>query len=155
PTLRVLLGGPAESLSWNWDATHGALRLELDSLSAFFLLPVLGLAALAAVFGGDYLLAVRDAKNLGSPWFFFNAFVAGMVMVLVARTVLVFLVAWVAMSITAYFLVTFEHEKAEVRQAGSIYLIATHLGVIFLFIVFLLLGRHAGSLEFEAFRSMP
>src|SRR5439155_746190 len=89
------------------------------------------------------------------PWLFFNAFVAGMVMVLVARTVLVFLVAWEVMSIAAFCLVTFEHEQADVRQAGWIYLIATHLGVIFLFIVFLCLGRHAGSLEFDAFRSMP
>lgn len=155
PTLRVLLGGPADSLNWNWDATHGAFRLEVDSLSAFFLLPVLGLSVLAAVYGGDYLLGVRHIKSLGSPWFFFNAFVAGMVMVLVARTVLIFLVAWEVMSIAAFCLVTFESEKADVRQAGWIFLIAAHLGVIFLFIVFLLLGRHAGSLEFDAFRSMP
>ena len=56
------------------------------------------------------------------------------------------------MSVAAFFLVTFEHEKAEVRQAGWIYLIATHLGVVFLFLAFVLLGRNAGSLEFEAFR---
>src|SRR5262249_14191397 len=51
--------------------------------------------------------------------------------------------------------VTFEHEKAEVRRAGWVYLIATHLGVAFLFLTFVLLGRSAGSLEFSAFRSMP
>ena len=55
------------------------------------------------------------------------------------------------MSISAFFLVTFEHEKAEVRRAGWVYLVATHLGVAFLFATFVLLGRHAGSLEFEAF----
>ena len=53
----------------------------MDALSAFFLLPVLGLSALAAVYGGDYLLAYRHEKSLGSPWFFFNLFVAGMVLV--------------------------------------------------------------------------
>src|SRR5262249_11739056 len=42
-----------------------------------------------------------------------------------------------------------------VRKAGWVYLIATHLGVAFLFLAFLLLGRNAGSLEFEAFRAMP
>ena len=55
------------------------------------------------------------------------------------------------MSISAYFLVTFEHEKAEVRRAGWVYLVATHLGVAFLFATFVLLGRNAGSLEFDAF----
>ncbi len=154
PALRVLLGGASEGLRLPWDVAHGVFSVEIDPLSAFFLLPVLGLSALAAVYGGDYLLAYRKEKSLGSPWFFFNLFVAGMVMVLIARTVLLFLVAWEVMSIAACCLVIFEHEKAEVRQAGWIYLIATHLGVIFLFITFMLLGRHAGGLEFRDFQAM-
>jgi hydrogenase-4 component B len=155
PTLRVLQGGSPESLQFAWDAAHGSFVVEVDALSAFFLLPVLGLSALAAVYGGDYLLAYRHRKVLGSPWFFYNLFVAGMVMVAVARTAFLFLVAWEVMSIAAYCLVIFEHEKAEVRKAGWVYLIATHLGVAFLFVAFVLLGRNAGSLEFAAFRAMP
>jgi hydrogenase-4 component B len=155
PTLRVLLSGTPESLCLTWDAAHGAFCVEVDALGAFFLLPVLGLSALAAVYGSDYLLAYRYQKSLGSPWFFFNVFVAGMVLVVVARTAFLFLLAWEIMSLAAWFLVTFEQEKAEVRRAGWIYLIATHLGVAFLFLAFLLLGRHAGSLEFEAFHRMP
>jgi formate hydrogenlyase subunit 3/multisubunit Na+/H+ antiporter MnhD subunit len=142
-------------LRFAWDASHGAFSVEVDALGAFFLLPVLGLSALAAVYGGDYLLGYRQEKSVGGPWFFFNLFVAGMVMVVVARTALLFLVAWEVMSVAAYCLVTFEHEKAEVRKAGWVYLIATHLGVASLFLSFMLLGRNAGSLEFEAFRAMP
>src|SRR5207302_11298887 len=126
-----------------------------DALTASSLLPVLGLSTLAAVYGGDYLLAYRHERSLGSPWFFFNLFVAGMVMVVVARTAFLFLVAWEVMSVAAYFLVTFEHEKAEVRKAGWIYLIAAHLGVAFLLLAFVLLCRNQGSLEFDAFRRMP
>lgn len=155
PTLRVLLGGTPLSLDLAWDASHGAFRVELDALGAFFLLPVLGLSAVAAVYGGNYLLAFRHKKSLGGPWFFYNVFVAGMAMVVVARTAFLFLVAWEVMSIAAFCLVTFEHEKAEVRQAGWVYLIATHLGVVFLFLSFALLGYHAGSLEFASFRAMP
>jgi hydrogenase-4 component B len=155
PTVRILLGATPESLRLAWDGSHGPFCVEVDPLSAFFLLPVLGLSALAAVYGGDYLLAFRHEKSLGSPWFFFNTFVAGMVLVVVARTAFLFVVAWEVMSVAAYFLVTFEHEKAQVRKAGWVYLIATHLGVAFLFLAFVLLGRNAGSLEFEAFRTMP
>jgi hydrogenase-4 component B len=155
PTLRVLLGGAPESLRLSWDAPHGAFLVEIDPLSAFFLLPVLMLSALAAIYGGDYLHAYHRQKPLGLPWFFFNLFVAGMVMVVVARTAFLFLIAWEVMSVAAYFLVTFEHEKAEVCRAGWIYLIATHLGVAFLILCFALLSRNAGSLEFEAFREMP
>jgi hydrogenase-4 component B len=155
PTLQLLLGGPSQSLRLEWDAAHGVFALEIDSLSAFFLLPLLVLSGLAAVYGGNYLFAYRHEKNLGIPWFFYNLFVASMVLVLVARTVLLFLVAWEVMSVAAYFLVTMEHEKAEVRRAGWIYLIATHLGVIFLFSAFLLLAQHAGSSDFARFRAMP
>ena len=155
PTFRVLLGGPPESLCFAWDEAHGPFRVGLDGLSAFFLVPVLGLAVLAAVYGADYLLAYRRQKPLGGAWFFFNLFVAGMVGVVIARTVLLFLVAWEVMSLSAYCLVTFEHEKEETRRAGWVYLVATHLGVAFLFAAFLLLGRHAGSLDFEDFRRAP
>lgn len=155
PTLRVLGGGAPESFRLTWDASHGAFHIGLDALSAFFLLPVLLLSLLAAVYGGSYLLPYRGHKALGSFWLFFNLFVASMVMVLVARTAILFLLAWEVMSLSAYFLVTFEHEKEEVRQAGWIYLIATHLGVAFLIAVFVLIGRHAGSLDFDAWAIMP
>lgn len=155
PTLQILSGATAQSLRLAWDASHGAFSVSIDPLSAFFLLPVFGLSALAAVYGGNYLLAYRQKKSLGAPWFFFSLFVAGMAMVVIARTALLFLVAWEVMSIAAYCLVTFEHENPDVRKAGWIYLVATHLGVAFLFLAFLLLGRNAGGLEFEAFRTMP
>ncbi len=155
PALSVLGGGPPESVRLVWDAPHGSFAVGLDALSAFFLVPVLVLSALAAVYGGNYLLAFRGTKSLGVSWFFFNLFVAGMVLVVIARTVILFLMAWEVMSLSAYFLVTFEHEKAEVRRAGWIYLVATHLGVVFLFATFLLLSRQAGSLEFDSFQRMP
>jgi formate hydrogenlyase subunit 3/multisubunit Na+/H+ antiporter MnhD subunit len=155
PAGRVLVGGTPESLRWGWDIAHGAFCVKLDALGAFFLVPVLGLSTVAAVYGGNYLLAYRRVKPLGGAWFFFSLFVAGMEMVVIARTVLLFLVAWEVMSIAAYCLVTFEHEKGDVRRAGWVYLIATHLGVAFLLVAFVLLGSRAGSLEFEAFRGMP
>jgi formate hydrogenlyase subunit 3/multisubunit Na+/H+ antiporter MnhD subunit len=154
PALRGL-SGPPQSLYLPWDAPHGPFVVGIDALSAFFLVPVLGLSALAAVYGGSYLLPYRHTKSLGSAWFFFWAFVGGMVLVLVARTAVLFLMAWEVMSLSAYFLVTFEHEKAEVRRAGWIYLVATHLGVAFLIAAFALLGRQAGGLEFESFAAMP
>jgi hydrogenase-4 component B len=155
PTLRVLGGGPPEAVRLAWDASHGSFSIGLDALGAFFLLPVLVLSALAAVYGGNYLLAYRGRKSLGSSWFFYAMFVAGMVMVVASRTALLFLVSWEVMSLSAFFLVTFEHEKAEVRRAGWVYLVATHLGVAFLVGAFVLLGRYAGSLEFAAFESVP
>jgi formate hydrogenlyase subunit 3/multisubunit Na+/H+ antiporter MnhD subunit len=155
PALLTVGGGPPLSLSLAWDAAHGPFVVGLDALSAFFLVPVLVLSALAAVYGADYLLPYRRSKSLAAAWLFFAAFVGGMVLVLLARTAVLFLVAWEVMSLSAYFLVTFEHEKGEARRAGWVYLIATHLGVAFLIAVFALLGRQAGGLDFAAFAAMP
>ena len=124
-------------------------------LGAVFLVPVLSLTILTSVYGAAYLFSYRDKKSLGPPWFFFNLFVAGMALVLLARTVLLFLVAWELMSLAAFFLVTFEHEDEKVRRAGWVYLVATHLGVAFLLAAFLLLGSQARSLDFAAFRTIP
>ena len=151
PTLQVLLDGNSVSRVFAWDTAHGFFHVEIDPLGAAFLVPVLGLTILSAVYGADYLFVYRDRKSLGAPWFFFNCFVAGMALVLIARTTLVFLVAWEIMSVAAYFLVTLEHEKEEVRRAGWVYLVATHLGVAFLFAAFLLLGSRAGSQDFTMF----
>jgi formate hydrogenlyase subunit 3/multisubunit Na+/H+ antiporter MnhD subunit len=153
PTLRVLLDGGRESQVLPWDAVHGRFHVELDPLGAAFLLPILALSVISAVYGAKYLMAHRHKKSLGAPWFFFNTFIAGMTLVVIARTVLLFVFAWEVMSLTAFFLITFEHEDAGVRRAGWVYLVAAQLGVAFLLAAFMILGNHARSLEFAAFAS--
>lgn len=148
--LRGLLSGGLDSRRWPWPVPGGEFHVQLDALSAFFLIPIFLLAALAAVYGADYMMAYRDRKSLGPPWFFFNLFVAGMALVVVARHALLFMVAWEVMSVAAFFLVMFEHEKKDVRLAAWIYMVATHLGAAFLLGMFLFMGREAGSLDFDA-----
>ena len=130
---------------------YGAFYVEVDALSAFFLIPILGLSALAAIYGGEYLWGWREKKSLGASWFFFNLLVASMMMVVLARNGVLFLVAWEVMALASFFLVTFEDEKDSVREAGWTYLVASHLGTAFLLALFVLLGREAGSLDFDRF----
>src|SRR5512143_3532739 len=56
PAARVLLGAPSSAVRAAWNVPGGAFFVELDALSAFFLLPIIGLSALAAVYGSEYLL---------------------------------------------------------------------------------------------------
>lgn len=149
--IQVLCGSGTESLHLAWQVPYGAFFIEIDPLSAWFLLPILGLSALAAVYGAEYLMAYREKKLLGAPWFFFNLLAASMVMVVVARNGVLFLVSWEMMSLASFFLVTFEDEQESVREAGWTYLVATHLGTAFLLAMFVLLGRQAGSLDFDRF----
>lgn len=151
PVVRVLAGGAVVALRCAWEVPYGAFYIEMDALSAFFLLPILGLSALAAVYGAEYMLAYEGKKSLGAPWFFFNLLVASMVMVVIARNGVLFLVAWEVMALASFFLVTFESEQASVREAGWTYLVATHLGTAFLLALFVLLGRESGSQDFDKF----
>src|SRR5229473_3557709 len=151
PAIRVVLGAPSQSLRWAWDVPYGSFFLELDPVSGFFLIPVFALCALAAIYGAEYLEEYRGRKALAPPWFFFNLLVASMVVVMLARNGVLFLMAWEIMALSSFFLVTFEDEKESTRQAGWIYLVASHLGTAFLLALFILLGRANGSLDFDRF----
>ena len=150
PAIRVAFGGAApESLHLAWDVPYGSFFVEIDALSAFFLVPILGVSALAALYGGAYLRSQRQQRPLGAAWFFFNLLVASMAVVVVARNGVLFLLAWELMSLASFFLVTFEDEKESVCAAGWTYLVAMHLGTAFLLLLFLLLAQRTGSLDFD------
>jgi formate hydrogenlyase subunit 3/multisubunit Na+/H+ antiporter MnhD subunit len=132
-----------------WSVPLGSLNMELDPLSAIFTLVIGVVCSLAAIYGGQYLLPYAKQKNLGVSWFFFNLLVAGMLLVLVARNGVFFLFAWEIMSLAPFFLIMFDSEKTSVRRAGWTYLVAAHLGAIFLIALFVVLGRNNDSLDFD------
>ena len=151
PALGVLGGGASARLTFPWAVPAGELALGIDPLTAFFLVPLFVLAPLCAAYGFSYLRSHERRRALAPHALFLNVMVAAMAVVLVARHALLFLVAWEVMTLASYLLVTFEDEHAEARRAGWVYLVAAHLGVGFLVALFLILGRHAGSLGFAAF----
>jgi hydrogenase-4 component B len=156
PALDVLMSGATRSLRAAWSMPYGSFFIQLDPLSAFFLLPVFLLSALAAVYGGQYLMKYKDTKKLGFAWFYYAILVASMALVCVARNALLFLIAWEIMALASFFLVAFENEKAGVRRASWIYMVATHLGAACLLPMFLILGASSGSLDFDRFaHSLP
>ena len=83
-----------------------------------FLLPILALSALAALYGRGYLGAYRGRTAAGAAWLFFNLLVASMALVVLARNGVLFLVAWEVMALASFFLVMFEDEQRGVRDGG-------------------------------------
>jgi formate hydrogenlyase subunit 3/multisubunit Na+/H+ antiporter MnhD subunit len=106
PVINVLITGQAVSLTARWQVPFGAFNLEIDSLSAIFLILVFLICTIAAIYGCGYMAAYKT-KRLGIPAFFFNILAASMALVLTARNNILFLVAWEIMSLSSYFLVTF------------------------------------------------
>jgi hydrogenase-4 component B len=147
--LRALLAGRAESLRLPWAAPLGGLHFQLDALSALFLLPVLGLSGVAAVYGAEYQRGSLRPRAIGFSWFCYSLLIASMALVVVAADGVLFLVAWEVMALSSFFLVAFEHERWEVREAAWTYLIASHLGTAFIVAFFLILGAQAGSFDFD------
>lgn len=141
------LTGGATAVNLPWSVPGGRFALQLDPLAGFFLLPIFLLAALCAVYGVGYLAADRS-RLPGGHWFLFNLLAAAMALVVTAANAVVFLFAWELMSLASFFLVATEHRRKEVRRAAWLYLLATHCGTACLFVLFLLAGEAAGSLDF-------
>ena len=152
PAVNAALGAPAQSLRLAWPLPGAALALGLDPVSGFFLIPTLFVSGLAAVYGAGYL---RDSKRpVGAAWLSFNLLIASMMFVMLARNGVLFLISWEIMALASFFLVVFEHEDAAVREAGWIYLIATHLGSAFLLVMFVLLAEASGTYDFESWSKL-
>jgi formate hydrogenlyase subunit 3/multisubunit Na+/H+ antiporter MnhD subunit len=147
-----LRAGEAQSFLLPWSLPLGALRLGLDPLSAFFLLPLFLLGGLCALYGRGYL-GVRPRD--GASWSFYNLLLGAMAVVFTARDAVLFVMAWELMAVTSFALVVHERERDNVRHAGWIYLAASHLGLAALLAVFFGLSHAAGgSLDFARFRDV-
>lgn len=151
--IQIFISGQTACVSFPLSIPYASFSVELDFLSAFFLLPVLFLSALAAIYGAGYLKSWYGKKSIGTSWFFYNLLVASMIMVVIARNAVLFLFFWEVMTIASYFLVTFENEKTAARKAGLIYLAASQAGTMFLLALFILLGQGGGGpLDFNLFK---
>lgn len=147
----TLMTNKEYALEVPWDLPAGSFNLTIDSLSAFFLIPLFIVSLLSAIYGIEYLEEYRGKKNCGISWLFYNILVASMTLVVIAGNAILFLLAWETMSLASYFLVIFNKENDDVNYAGWLYLIATHIGTAFLIVYFLILGHYAGSFNFIDF----
>jgi hydrogenase-4 component B len=145
PAVLVLGGHRVAPLVLAVPAPSGPWVFGLDALSAAFLLVILGPGLANALFGARALASEGPARIL------FAVELAALALVVLARAVVPFLVAWEMMAVLAYFLVTFESDRAEVRRAGLVYLVATHVGTLALLALFAYWADVAGgALTFEA-----
>lgn len=149
--IAVLCGAKPAALVLSWPMPGGGIHLAMDRLSAYFLLPVFGVSALAGLYGRSYLSTQGEPANAAGSWFHLNVLTAAMALVVVARDGLLFLLAWEIMALAPFFLVVFEDRREATRHAAWIYLAATHLGTAFLLVLFVLLGSLAGTSDFAGF----
>jgi hydrogenase-4 component B len=143
-SLHALHSGVSSALSFLWWGS--TVRLEADALSAAFLLPLQVVAGLGCLYGSAYWPLDRARGGGRGLRCGFALLAAGMTMVFLARNGLLFLAAWELMATAAFFLVSTEHELPEVRRAGWIYLVSTHLGTLALVAMVALMALRGGGL---------
>lgn len=166
----VLLGvsGAAAVTAGGWvllgDLKHAQLlplglpwlhwHLRLDALSGFFF-SVVGLLLFAVSFyGPSYVRELEGGKQpLHVLGLFTGLFAAGMLLVLLADDAFVFMVAWELMSVSSYFLVTYQHQNAANRRAGFLYLLMAHVGALTILLGFGVLASFGGNFTFDAMRA--
>ena len=116
------------------------LNIEIDKLSAFFILVVNFTTLTGIIYAKGYLKPYFDKKSkteFALHYFSFLWLHISMLLVVMFRDALAFLVIWEIMSLSSFFLVIFESEKKETVKIGIKYLIQMHIGVVFLMLAFI------------------
>ena len=129
-----------------WVGAH----FRLDALSAFFLILVdLGglSASLFALGYGQH----EDAPERVLP--FYPAFLAGMMLVVLADDAFTFLLSWEFMSLSSWALVMSHYREPENVRAGYLYLVMAGFGTLSLLFAFGLLAGPNGLYTFEQMRA--
>ncbi len=148
----LLLDGAFELRLWPL-MTLGPLSLALDPLSAVFVLTVALVFLPVSIFSASYMDKYLDKYSLRYFSVLYYTFLASLVFVLVADDVLSFMVAWEAMSVLSYLLVSYEHRRTESTQAGFLMLAMSEAGAIAVVLAFAILVNAAGRLDFPALRA--
>lgn len=123
--------------------------LKVDPLSGLFLFIVGFVTFVASCYGPSYAKEYLNGKNpISILTIFTGLFVCGMYLVLLAADAFSFMVSWELMSVASYFLVAYQHHKAENRNAAFLYLLMAVVGGAFLLLAFGVLAGFSKSFSF-------
>lgn len=130
----------------------GPVVIGFDGLSLFFLFTFQLLSLAASLYAIRYLRHYIDrGLSVRGHLRFFTLLIVSLQLVVISHNALVMLIAWEFMAVGAYFSIVFDKDKPEVRRGGFWYLVATHAGVLLLYVCFLTLHELTGSWNFEDF----
>ncbi|MBI3415679.1 MAG: NADH-quinone oxidoreductase subunit H [Verrucomicrobia bacterium] len=143
--LMVLLG----AADWEWRSGFSLgdelVHLRLDGVSALFLALLCVVGGAGAVYAREYWPEKHYPASAPRGRVWWSALVLSMGLVLTVSNGLHFLIVWELFAICAFFLITLDRQRREVRAAGWLYLAASHAGTMALFAFFSLLAARTGS----------
>src|SRR5664279_4784056 len=148
----VLTGGAG----WEWHSRvllgGDPLHLRLDSLSAFFLVLLCVVGGAGSVYAREYWPDTEHPRSARTGRVWWNVLLFSLGFILLTSNGLHFLIAWELFTLSAYFLITVNRQRREVRAAGWLYLGASHAATLALFAFFTTLAARTGSWELGPMR---
>lgn len=150
--IKALTGRPFDE-SFHGGTVFGNISVQLDGLSAWFILLTNFTAITAILYGRQYLKHYQSLPaNLSLHYtsYLLNHFaLTGLYFI---QNSLAFLCFWEITALSAFILVIFEHGRMETLKAGINYLIQSHISIAFLTVGFIWVYASTGSFEFTAIR---
>ncbi len=154
-SFNILLSGGQAEAKFILSDPLGICSFRLDPLASLFVIIISIGSLLSAIYSSSYMKMYASKKlSLSSFYFFFGILSVSMLLVVIAQNAIVFLIVWELMSISSFFLVSFENDKSEVVKSGLYYLISMQVGAAFLIAGFAWVSASSGSLDFNSFRSV-
>lgn len=143
----ILTGG----LDWTWQGGFALggelLHFRVDGISAIFLVLLTIVSSAGAVYGHEYWGLKAHPRSARSGRMWWSLVVLCIALVFLSANGLQFLISWELFAVGAYFLITLDRQRPEVRSAGWLYLAASHTGTLCLFALFVTLATRTGSWE--------
>jgi len=130
----------------------GETRFAMDSLSALFVFIFSVIYLPVSIYSTGYLKHYNNGRKERLHYICLSLLISSMMLVVTVTNSIMFLVLWEIMSLSSFFLVSFENEKSEVYDAAINYLIAMHVGVVFIISAFAFLSFRSGGNTFDDFR---
>jgi hydrogenase-4 component B len=129
----------------------GMIPIRIDALSGWFILIINFVILTGGFYGIFYMKAYKDQRNnLILHSISFILLHASLISLCVIQNSIIFLIALEIISLTAFLVVIFEHEKVKTIQAGINYLIQSHICIVFMMIGFIWVAYKTGSYDFNA-----
>ena len=150
--LHLAVGG-SETYLLEWTLPFGPAELRFDPLAALFLLPIFLIGGCGGIYAVHYWPGNRRGSDVRLI-IAYGVMVTAMALVVLAGNSALLLLAWEIMALAAFFAMSANDREPEVRKAGLLYLIATHLGTMVLFVMAGLLVATTGTWTLPAAGSL-
>lgn len=128
----------------------------VDKLSAFFIAAVCVVSIVTAFYNVSYFQRNELHKNsvqLSLHLLFHVHLLYALLLVLTARSALLFLTAWEYMAVCAFFLLLFNSQSRAALRTAIAFFIQMHVGFFLLLFAFALVESRTGSFSFDALAS--